>query len=660
MPRLPQPGKDAGTWGDILNDFLSQSHKTDGSLKNGVVGPTQLQPGAVTETTLSSAVQAKLTKAETALQSAPVTKVNNQTGDITLTKTDIGLSNVDNTADSAKPISTAQQTALDLKADTTALAGKLNTADLDAQTAAKITTNGSATQAALSSTYGTLAALGTVQAGQNGVTADGVTDDSGPLNALIAAVSASGGGMIQLPRGMVKLTTAIAPANNVLIQGAGMGRTILKPLQHGFTFTGTALAPLTNFHIRDLTIDGVNMTGTYKGYHGQYHRRCSWSNLHVINTQMTGLGPDFLDQCVISNVVTEDTGLGNDGTQPSGNGIGIGAGGLTSESFLVVGCTAIRAKRFGIMYEGGITQAGCKFIGNEAQGCEAGFNISGGSGAIVIANYAHRNVGEGILIGSGTLASSLAGRRAIIANNHCLLNGGAGIAFSAEIHEPAGDTCAIINNHCAENVGPGIDVILGANNIKGLLIAGNTLYDNDAQGVRLHKTGAGILVGCSVDGNTFIHNGSVSGYQITANVSLTGCSISNNVFENTLDRTSLSIGFGGTTTTLTGVRIQGNNSYGRTFLHAYSTTVYAGGTSIKDNIGHNPQGPAAITVSASPFTYTAGPTPEVVYISGGTVSSIVKSGSTLATATDRAIHLEPLQAVVVTYSVAPTMTKDRL
>jgi hypothetical protein len=37
--------------------------------------------------------------------------------DLALTKTDVGLSNVDNTADTAKPISTATQTALNLKAD---------------------------------------------------------------------------------------------------------------------------------------------------------------------------------------------------------------------------------------------------------------------------------------------------------------------------------------------------------------------------------------------------------------------------------------------------------------------------------------------------------------------------------------------------------------
>lgn len=38
--------------------------------------------------------------------------------DLSLTKSDVGLSNVDNTADTAKPVSTAQQTALDLKENT--------------------------------------------------------------------------------------------------------------------------------------------------------------------------------------------------------------------------------------------------------------------------------------------------------------------------------------------------------------------------------------------------------------------------------------------------------------------------------------------------------------------------------------------------------------
>lgn len=34
MARLPQPGADNGTWGEVLNDFLSTAHNTDGSLKD--------------------------------------------------------------------------------------------------------------------------------------------------------------------------------------------------------------------------------------------------------------------------------------------------------------------------------------------------------------------------------------------------------------------------------------------------------------------------------------------------------------------------------------------------------------------------------------------------------------------------------------------------
>src|SRR5687767_11024016 len=37
MARLPIPGSDKGTWGNILNDFLVQSHNSDGTLKSSAV-----------------------------------------------------------------------------------------------------------------------------------------------------------------------------------------------------------------------------------------------------------------------------------------------------------------------------------------------------------------------------------------------------------------------------------------------------------------------------------------------------------------------------------------------------------------------------------------------------------------------------------------------
>lgn len=45
-----------------------------------------------------------------------VTSVSGKTGTVTLTKSDVGLANIDNTSDANKPISTAQQTALNAKA----------------------------------------------------------------------------------------------------------------------------------------------------------------------------------------------------------------------------------------------------------------------------------------------------------------------------------------------------------------------------------------------------------------------------------------------------------------------------------------------------------------------------------------------------------------
>lgn len=42
MSRLPTPGGDEGTWGDILNDYLRTSHKNDGTLKDGVVSDAQI------------------------------------------------------------------------------------------------------------------------------------------------------------------------------------------------------------------------------------------------------------------------------------------------------------------------------------------------------------------------------------------------------------------------------------------------------------------------------------------------------------------------------------------------------------------------------------------------------------------------------------------
>jgi hypothetical protein len=67
----------------------------------------------------------------TIIEVGAVVSVAGKVGAVTLAKADVGLGNVDNTSDAAKPVSTAQQTALNAKANTTdvntALAGKVDT-----------------------------------------------------------------------------------------------------------------------------------------------------------------------------------------------------------------------------------------------------------------------------------------------------------------------------------------------------------------------------------------------------------------------------------------------------------------------------------------------------------------------------------------------------
>lgn len=62
MARLPIPGSDEGKWGDVLNEFLSQVHQEDGSLKPASVTADSIAPGAVTPETVADGVieEAKL------------------------------------------------------------------------------------------------------------------------------------------------------------------------------------------------------------------------------------------------------------------------------------------------------------------------------------------------------------------------------------------------------------------------------------------------------------------------------------------------------------------------------------------------------------------------------------------------------------------------
>ncbi|MBQ7109538.1 MAG: hypothetical protein IJN99_04155 [Clostridia bacterium] len=75
----------------------------------------------------TTAEKTKLSGIEAGAQVNTVTKVAGKTGAVTLSKSDVGLSNVDNTADLYKPVSVPVQAALDLKSDIDDVLTKTNT-----------------------------------------------------------------------------------------------------------------------------------------------------------------------------------------------------------------------------------------------------------------------------------------------------------------------------------------------------------------------------------------------------------------------------------------------------------------------------------------------------------------------------------------------------
>lgn len=90
MARLPKPGGDSGSWGDILNDYLAQAHNSDGSIKDtGVVAAKYTLPaGGIPKSDLAAAVQTTLDNADTIAASA-VVSVAGRTGVVTLAESDI-------------------------------------------------------------------------------------------------------------------------------------------------------------------------------------------------------------------------------------------------------------------------------------------------------------------------------------------------------------------------------------------------------------------------------------------------------------------------------------------------------------------------------------------------------------------------------------------
>lgn len=91
-----------------------------------------------------------------------------------------------------------------------------------------------------------------------GAMGDGVTDDTNPIAATIAACVSAGGGKVFFPAGTY-LTSTIDMVSKVVLFGEGNGVTILKSISNDINII--SIAGCSHFGVRDMRLTGVDTTG---------------------------------------------------------------------------------------------------------------------------------------------------------------------------------------------------------------------------------------------------------------------------------------------------------------------------------------------------------------------------------------------------------------
>lgn len=447
-----------------------------------------------------------------------------------------------------------------------------------------------------------------------GAVGNGVTDDTAAIQAAHDALGAAGGA-IYFPAGYY-LTSAVIISYPCLLYGDGAMATWViakNAASHVFKLTGSSI------DVRDMVF-GANVTQSGGSF---INIDTTASKINIENVLMTGWYVGVLIQG-ISDISLRHCRLIT-GVPTTGIGISITSGILVTLTDVVttgVGGGSSPAAGIKITNCGDVSMIGCHFMSNIN-----GMLLAPGASQTCSSIYAVNTFFDGnTQFGVNAAPTSITGTIQRVRFNGCWFasSGKSGVILDTLTVAGTIDGAHFIDCEVFLNTEQGI--LLAGTNTKRVKVLGGKIAGN---------TGSGVYVLAGIDnwqvqGATIGPCGSLSGNGGYAIVSLAGTSDD--------------------------VLIQGNQVYGNT-SGVLSIASTGSRRRIVDNLGYNPVGSVAITVTASPFTYTAGDSPETVTINGGTVSSVVVGGVSSFGQTNCTVSLSPGVSVVVTYSSIPTMVK---
>jgi hypothetical protein len=190
----------------------------------------------------------------------------------------------------------------------------------------------------------------------------------------------------------------------------------------------------------------------------------------------------------------------------------------------------------------------------------------------------------------------------------------------------------VTGNWFSNNTGTDLQI---KEDVDSYVITGNQMYPL-ATGIHVYGVN-GVISGNLISGGTTC---------INLNAAANHTSISGN----NLSNAQYGVNFGSAPNTHLGVNMIHSMSLGTV------TGTPGAGSVIDANMGDGARSGAAYpVVGASPFTYTAGARPELIAVTGGTVSLITISGVNISFSTDVTFVLPPNTSAVFTYTVAPVI-----